>query len=195
MSAIEMPYCYHRSLRGLPNTQVDQFGNLNVNGTRSSHSGLRHHYDYLMQIELEALRDRQLDQLLNWIRWGAETEVVWECTLPELVALIERWEQVNELPELYGMPPEDTRVSWISLWKQAKKYGVFTHHFCRRCNRRTNTARHCSHCYTWGETFPFTTGPRGPETYNLELEWNDGHAVANAAYHTRGKKRSIPAHL
>ncbi len=187
--------CRYPGLMGLAGTEGDRNGNLKIIGLASGDS-LRPTYDFLMRLPLENLRGRPLPELLNWMRWGGGTAVIWECTLSELVAFIERWEQVNEHPDLYGIKPTDPAVTWYTLWNQSGCVrGVITQHHCVNCEDDTTVASHCATCDEYVDARAVVVGPRGPGTANLELQWSEGYTVANAAYHTRGRRRRIPKKL
>src|SRR5665213_3470043 len=87
--------CHYPSLLVLPWVRVDQHGNLNFVSIADRTEGLRPRFERLMNIGLQSLKSTKLNELLDWVMWGAETGVMWECTAVELSELIGYWEKAN----------------------------------------------------------------------------------------------------
>lgn len=189
-----MGRCFlHPSLTKLPGTQVDEHGNLKFK-TEGESVGLRWRLETVLRLNPRELTGTRLSELLNWLRWGSQGGVMWECTLPELVALVEKWEAANpDAPaEQYGVDQPDQ--DWSELWKNARIAGLRRVRDCRCGLKLVEIGRcRCGRGYFDGKDR--TEGPRGPETYNLVLIGGSGYNIAEAAFVTRGKPRPIPENV
>lgn len=186
---------HYPTLLGLPGVFSDNYGYLEIKGAAEK-KGLRYRYEYAIQLEASQLKSTSLPELLNWMRWGSIGGVMWECTLDEMVKLIEHWEKHNFEREIYGVKPNHNPIDWDELWLQAIMTTISPGYICPRCNTVNSdntlwTCRQCGFfCLTTSERKDVYLGPRGMNTYNLALQGADGWNVANAAYFSRGKVRS-----
>ena len=150
-----------------------------------------------MRLGTKALARIKLSELLNWLRWGSATGVMWECTSEELFRCVTRWEMANPAatPEHYGvnapMPPEKSEI----LWQAAYMESAHIRFRCQRCHELFPLHGYrCEKCdaerYLFGEREVY--GPRGKGSYNFALEGADGYAIAAFALATRGKTRVVP---
>jgi hypothetical protein len=184
----------HPTLTGLPGTIRDEFGNLKL----KRHDGMRRRWAHAMRLRPEALTKAALSELLNWLRWGSQTGVMWECTAEELFKLVERWEEANPTatPEQYGVSEPLPPATMETLWeKRAFMLCTKLRFRCKRCNEvfGPNDCR-CDKCgaerYLFGEKEMH--GPRGNGSYNFALEGGDGNTIAAFALATRGRTRTVP---
>lgn len=179
------------SLVHLPGVKADKFGNLHFTGERVNYYGLRPRYEFVLKLDPKELKNTVLSELLNWLRWGAQTSVKWECTLPELVKLIEHWEKFNSDLAAYGFTEGTEPVQWEKLWANGYRYGIFERYFCSHCKKKYD--RFCLNCSFCNRILKvIEDGPRGINSYDLILEGADGVWVAEAAWFSRGKLRVIP---
>ena len=184
------------SLLHLPGMATDRHGNMNLN-TAPKGKGLRYRHDYAISLDPVLLKGVILSELLNWMRWGSQSGVMWECTLKELVQLIGHWEKANSEKALYGIRGNDKREYWDQLFSKACMTGISPGYICPICKTPNldTTLWDCKkcgfHCFPSFTRKDIFIGNRGPNSYDLALEGADGLEVANAAYFTRGEKRLI----
>lgn len=174
----------YSSLEGLPRTVVDPMGNLNVENSATG-AGLRHRVDYLIGLPEGARKGTILGELLNWLRWGGQDSVKWECTLSELRLIIWQWERDNPDERRY-VAYENMKcyASWDTLWgKHSEAVGRFTQYRCTVCKKIAADMGYCNHCKecrgitAWKEIVCY---PRNNSGYNLILAGHDGNDVALA---------------
>jgi hypothetical protein len=193
-----MPRTLYPSLEKVPDVIVDEYGNLRFKQEDPNRDGLRKRFELASRLPLRALAGTTLSHLLNWTRWDSETGVMWECTLPELLALVTRWEKANPNAsvQLYGCRETPASEYWEKLWKKAWRGGISTRHMCV-CKRYFRTGEmQCPTCDTWryqAGTKDVPTGPRGK--YNLILNGADGYNIAKAAFETRNGECPLPKEL
>ena len=189
----------HSSLSGISGIRKDKYGNLKVRGVRSG-EGLRHRYAFVMRLPYCELAKVQLGELLDWMRWGAQEGVMWECTMAELLRVIMRWERAN--PEADASRYSSLNMgalSWTDFWSSHSAFAyqawrvvrckcgrIFDYDgmFCPRCD--------ASHFEGTWETRHLT---RGLGHYNLAVHGAGGSAVAALAFTTRNRPRPIPREL
>jgi hypothetical protein len=149
-----------------------------------------------MAMPVSALTGTVLAELLNWFRWGSATGVMWECTVKELLQLIEHWEEANlyaEIEQYFGSQLKGNLITWDELWTQARAAEasqvracvcgeVYPYHqrFCTKCRKDSSDGR-----------LTYQTR-RGLDTYKTLLIGGDGRSVAVAAFTSRGTQRNIP---
>lgn len=75
----------YKSLERLPSLARDKYGNLNLKGENIGYFGLYPRVKYILTLGADVLKGTILSELLDWLRWGSETSVRWDCTLPELI--------------------------------------------------------------------------------------------------------------
>lgn len=184
-------YSLYPSLEVLPNVSVDEYGNLRFR--EEPRDSLRRRFELVAALPAASLAGTVLAELLNWLRWGSETGVMWEATLSELANLVRVWEEAN-LPtdpqNYFGrdseeIPFEDPEA-WEDLWNtQGFRYGIVLQRVCA-CGRTFRDLEvQCPNCekYRYQDgTRDAWVGPRG--AYNIALVGGDGWAVAQAAYQT-----------
>ncbi len=192
------------SLVGLPTLTVDEFGNINVSGNNPPANGLRHRYQFVKKLPLKHLRQTKLTDLLGWMRWGSKDGSMWECSMGEIIQIIERWEKANPNATLdqYGLKKQDLQdCSWDEVVKQSYAAKFFHRRRCNHCKRYHKQVApwlDCHRCgHPWHESTDVISGPRGLGTYNLILIGLDGYYLVGAAYRTRYRKswRKIPENL
>jgi hypothetical protein len=179
-----MGYPY-KGLEKLPGLIRDRYGNLRV---AQEANGLRGRIEYALNLATDELAGTRLAELLDWMRWGDECSVMWECTLPELIQVIEKWLAANpEAPwEIFGIHNHQNEVSWDSLWaKQGQKEEIWEAKRCR-CGSIHGQFTDCDECgQHWFQMETVSMGPRGPNSYNLGLMYANGVTVAAAVWNYR----------
>lgn len=189
----------------IPGTAEDDMGNIYIAGKDGQKQGPRQRFEFIMSVESTVLQGVRLPDLLNWLRWGSQTGVMWEFQLEDMIALIEKWEEVNDNMCLYIPLPSQKKTDWETLWKTFGQYGDCGERRLCTCGRiyrgnlemmaantsASNPAGQCECGALWYDTKPVFWGPRGQATYNLVLNGGDGYKVAAAAYYSRGQKRPV----
>lgn len=179
------------SLITLPDTNVDRHGNLHFKGEK----GLdRSRIERLLhEVPVTSLCGTKLGELLCWIEWGSTDGVMWQCTLPELTALIEKWEMQNSNPILYGIEPEEKPISWQHFWNTfGSMYGCREGWDCPECKKSNVHFRaYCENCHCDRDVPMTVIGLRGVDTYNLVLSGHCGYSVAAAAYFSKNESRIV----
>lgn len=181
-------YRYYPSLDQIPGVFRDQFGN-----PRCGRSVTRGETEFVLQLPIGALKEVVLSDLLNWLRWGSRNSVMWECTLPELISVIEKWLKDNpDAPQDLFAPGIRGEVNWEAIWNERGiKSEVFRKHRC--CGQILSEYEDCPQCLTgWHEMGEFWLGPRGEDTYNLVLMGADGGYVATAVWFNRNWVFAVP---
>jgi hypothetical protein len=177
----------YESLDKLPNVRRDEYSNLLVTVSSVRDKGLRGRFEYVMGLASEHFTGLVLCDLLEWLRAGSETAVRWDCTLPELILLIEKWLAANpDAPVQLFNPYFTSYVDWVTLWdERGMKDDIY---FRRRC-MCGYLLREFDSCYVcgmeWADMTKVILGPRGVGTYNLVLFGASGGAVAAAVWTSR----------
>jgi hypothetical protein len=191
--------CHYPSLEGLPDTRVDEYGNLGVVSRREG-EGLRHRFEYALALAPEHLAGRILSELLDWLRWGSQTGVMWEASGQELVDLINRWEAANPAAghELY-LGREPVPVTWDQVWARTCRQGTRRVGLCPNGHGEFGDffgqCRECGANWYDDDVRKAEMGPRGIGTYNTATYGVGGGSIAAAAFYSKGDagKRVAPA--
>ncbi len=181
------------SLLKIPGLTIDQLGNVNFPGEILG-KGLRPRHDFVMALPNTSLKDVMLGDLLDWLRWGSGNTVMWECTLPELKTLIEKWEDSNPDP-----PPEryttfrsqaQSTTSWVEFWtKYSASQYAYRRRKCPEHNIQLREYNDCPKCYKpWYDLDKVYGNRRGEWQYNLVAK-ADGHFVARLVAQTPRQER------
>lgn len=176
------------SLDRLPDVARDQYGNLGFKGENAGHSGLRPRVNWVLALPDSALTGTVLCELLDWLRWGSQVSVMWECSLPELILVIEKWLAANPGAPVAAFHPHFRQdVDWEKLWtERGFKDGMRVKHRCGCGRLYGDFTLICKKCWQqWHEMERVNVGPRGPGTYNLVLQGADGGSVAAAVWTNR----------
>ena len=180
---------YYESLDKIPGVFRDRYGN-----PRCGRSVTRGETEFVLELPKGALQDVILSELLNWIRWGSQTSVMWECTLPELIQIIEKWHGDNpNAPKRLFDPHITSDADWESLWiRRGVKGEVRRAYKC--CGLLfPEYQQSCTQCDKhWTDMQEVWVGQRGEGTYNLILEGADGSYVAAAVYTSRNWILHVP---
>jgi hypothetical protein len=186
----------YETLERLPGLAKDEYGNLNVAAFTKRNCGLRHRVDYALQAPRGTFTGTKLSDLLDWMRWGSECSVMWECTLPELIQVIEKWlgDNADAPQELFGLYGDPAGADWNKLWTdRGIKDEVLTKRQCQRCGKIYREFDDCDKCYIpWYEMETVMVGPRGPHTYNLVLMGAAGYSIAAAVWNNRNWLFAVP---
>lgn len=183
----------YKSLETLPGTIRDQYGNLNLVDENVGNAGLRKRVEYLLALDRSQMAGTVLCDLLDWLRWGSETSVMWECTLPELIKVTEKWLAANpDAPRNLFTPYFTKEVNWDELWIERGFKGKMRE---RRkcCGAIFKEFEDCRVCHkAWYNMERVYIGPRGEGTYHLVLNGADGGSVAAAVWTCRGQQLTSP---
>jgi len=184
----------YESLERLPGTTRDRYGNLNLVDGNTGNGGLRKHFEYLLALDGAQMAGTVLCDLLDWLRWGSETGVMWECTLPELISLIDKWSAANPNAPLELFTRYFTKeVNWDELWSERGMKGEMRRKRKCGCGRIFTEFHDCNLCHQrWHEMKQVYIGPRGEGTYYLVLQGADGGSVAAAVWSRHGQPLTSP---
>jgi hypothetical protein len=181
------------TLLRIPGIRIDNFGNATLHGTSWD---ARNYFEAVEAMPIGQLKGVNLCELLEWLRWGSEDCVMWECTLPELTRLISQWEKDNPkaTPKDFGIPRRHNSLAWMQFWNN---FGFAEHtDLARRCRCKTVFSCdqfECPECRKhWTDSGRTAIGPRGERTYDLLLRGHTGYSVCLAAWNSRGTKRFGP---
>jgi hypothetical protein len=199
LEEVAVAKCNYPTLEGLPNTEVDQYGNLNLVDRRDG-EGLRHRLEHVLQMPKEDFVGRRLSELLDWLRWGSNVSVMWEGTPTEILNVIERWEEANPDAEWERyIICEPVPVEWDNIWRYACKNSqmLYKVRICPNGHGRINhSIGYCEICHIdWYNVPEQEMGPRGFGTYNTVIYGYGGNSLAAAAYFTKGQTRTVPTQL
>jgi hypothetical protein len=178
----------YESLERLPNLTRDRYGNLNLKGENIGYSGLHARVKHVLALEGSVLAGTVLSELLDWLRWGSETFVRWDCTLPELILVIEKWLEANhDAPLSLFNPYFSQEVDWSQLWiERGMKGDMYVKYRCRCGILHGEFDLECQACWQkWHEMERLNMGPRGEGSYNLVLHGAAGGSVSAAVWTNR----------
>ncbi|OGN07444.1 MAG: hypothetical protein A2669_01865 [Candidatus Yanofskybacteria bacterium RIFCSPHIGHO2_01_FULL_48_25b] len=178
----------------MPGTVQDQYGNLELVGENVERFGLRKRVEYLFALDGSQMTGVILCELLDWLRWGSETSVMWNCTLQELITIIEKWLAANPDAALELFTPHFTEeVSWDKLWNERGLKGRMHRKRKCRCGTIFREFDDCHVCYErWHEMKEVYVGPQGEGTYDLVLNGAAGGSIAAAVWTCRGQRLTSP---
>jgi len=185
----------YESLERLPGLTRDKYGNLDLEGENIGYFGLYPRVKYILALGADVLTGTVLSELLDWLRWGSETSVRWDCTLPELIAVIEKWLGSNPDASRNAFNPYFTKdVDWNQLWvERGMKDCIYIKHRCRCGIMHGEFDLECQACWQkWHEMEKVRMGPRGENSYNLVLLGADGGSVAAAVWTNRNWLFLVP---
>src|SRR5262249_9928438 len=143
---------------------------------------------YLLALPTGTLAGTKLVDVLEWPRWGSATGCMWECTLPEMIRLIEKWLLDNPDGTLknFGISQPSPDFTWQELWETRGSKGGYRRARKCSCRKIHEEFAHCDACgQAWYDMQQTTLTVRGPETYNVILEGADGGSIAAAVWNGR----------
>ena len=191
-----------KSVAEIPGLVADEHGNINIVGVDVDKTGLRPYYEFLMNCPPKHLQGVVLSEMLDWCRWGSQTGVMWEASLPELITLVERWERANGITDLiadtertlYEENPEEAVPAYES-WQEIVAQMLMAQRgplkwLCPNGHVTSESMlsffENCPECgKDRADCKLVPVGPRGLSTYNLCLEGGGGEELATAFYATR----------